>query len=171
MAFLPEAFDPSQETGSGSFEPLPPGIYMATIVEADVKQPKSGVGHMLALTWKIADGEHDGRQVWQSCVISHSSEAAQRIGRSQTKDICDALHLTAAVTDTDVFLHQTAMIKVAIEQDKNGVYEPRNKVTKVTPVDAAGQSNGTARQAPHVGPNVMQPAPKPAAGAVPPWAR
>jgi hypothetical protein len=167
MAVLPEAFDPSQETGSGVFEPLPPGLYTATIIESGIETPKSGNGCMLSLRWKIEEGEHEGRLVFQRCVISHSSEAAQRIGRGQVKDLCDAFNMKAAVQDSDEFLHKTALIKLGIERDKSGLYEDKNKVVKVMPVGAPANSGKP------VGPNIMNPAPKPATGAAgaPPWAR
>jgi hypothetical protein len=174
MAYFPEEFDPSQESGSGGFEPLPPGAYTATVVKADIETPKSGNGHMLSLQWKVIDGEYENRLIFQRCVISHSNETAQRIGRGQIKDICDALGMKAAVRDSDEFLHQTAILKLGIEHDKSGLYEDKNKVVRVLPLAQPGQGNGAPRPTPPIAPNVMNPAPAPkaAAGAgAPPWAR
>ena len=58
---FPEIFDPETQEGN-SWDPLPVGEYVAQIVEASVLQPKSGDGYYLALTWKIAEGEFEGRQ-------------------------------------------------------------------------------------------------------------
>jgi hypothetical protein len=58
-------FNPEQQEGS-DFELIPPGDYVAQIIEAEIRQPKSGDGHMLALTWKICEGEYENRQVWDT---------------------------------------------------------------------------------------------------------
>ena len=69
---------------------MPVGEYVAQIVEASIQQPKSGDGYYLALTWKIAEGEFEGRQVWQRITYLHSNEQAQTIGRKTLKDLCVA---------------------------------------------------------------------------------
>ena len=72
---FPEIFDPETQEGN-SWDPLPVGEYVAQIVEASVQQPKSGDGYYLALTWKIAEGEFEGRQV----LASDHLRAFQRTG-------------------------------------------------------------------------------------------
>ena len=69
---------------------LPVGEYVAQIVEASIQQPNSGDGYYLALTWKIIEGDYEGRQVWQRITYLHSSEQAQTIGRKTLKDLCVA---------------------------------------------------------------------------------
>jgi hypothetical protein len=164
MAYLPEPFDPSQEPpGGGGFEPLPPGEYPATVVEADVKTPKSGDGYMLAIRYKISDGEYEGRLIFQTAVFQHSSEIAQRIGRATMKSLCDACGLQAAVKDTDAFLWKPVRLKLGIEKDKGGLYDDRNKVVKILPPGDGEQSSSvTAAQAKAAGPS--------SAGSVP-WRR
>jgi Protein of unknown function (DUF669) len=136
MAFLPEGFDPSQETAAG-FDPLPPGEYSAVVIDAGVKTPKSGAGYMLSVQYKVTDGEHEGRSVFQTIVFQHLNETAQRIGRSTMKSLCDACGLRAVVSDTDEFLMKPVRLKLGIEKDKNGVYDDRNRVQKILPPDGA----------------------------------
>ena len=107
---FPEIFDPETQEGNS---PLPVGEYVAQIVEASVLQPKSGDGHYLALTWKIAKGEFEGRQVWQRITYLHSSEQAQTIGRKTLKDLCDALGVNEQVKDAEVFLFKPVRIRLA----------------------------------------------------------
>src|SRR5262245_61675186 len=95
-------FNPEEHEGS-SFELLPLGDYTAEIIEADIRQPKSGDGHMLALTWKICDGAYESRQVWQTLCYQHSSAQVQDIARRMLKDICVALGINEQVTDPEVF--------------------------------------------------------------------
>ena len=72
---FPEIFDPETQEGN-SWDPLPVGEYVAQIVEASVLQPKSGDGYYLALTWKIAEGEFEGRELWDRITLP----AFQRTG-------------------------------------------------------------------------------------------
>ena len=64
---------------------MPVGEYVAQVVEASIQQPNSGDGYYLALTWKIIEGDFEGRQVWQRITFLHSSEQAQTIGRKTLK--------------------------------------------------------------------------------------
>lgn len=89
-------FNPEQQEGS-DFELIPPGDYVAQIIEAEIRQPKSGDGHMLALTWKICEGEYENRQVWDTLCYQHSNVMAQDIARRRLKDICTAFDITEQV--------------------------------------------------------------------------
>ena len=115
---LPETFDPETTEGN-TWELLPVGQYTATIVEIAVQQPKSGNGYYVAITWKIDEGEYDGRQVWQRITYIHPSEQAQTIGRKQLKDLCAAVGMDGEhVEDVEVFLFKRAKIKVGISATK-----------------------------------------------------
>jgi Protein of unknown function (DUF669) len=135
---LPETFEPENQDGN-TWDLLPAGEYLAQIVEADVLQPRSLDGYFLALTWRVLDGEFEGRQVWQRVTYAHSSEQAQTIGRKTVKDLCTALGISEHVEDVEVFLFKPARIKVGVEKDKAGVYEDKNKVTRVLPLEPSAQ--------------------------------
>ena len=112
---FPEIFDPETQEGN-SWDPLPVGEYVAQIVEASVLQPQSGDGYYLAVTWKIAGGEFEGRLVWQRIIFAHSNEQAQTIGRKTLKDLCVALGVNEQVNDAKVFLFKPARIRLEIER-------------------------------------------------------
>jgi hypothetical protein len=132
---LPETFEPENQEGN-SWDLLPVGEYAATIVEIAVTQPKSGDGYHVAIVWKIDEGACEGRQIWQRITYIHSSEQAQTIGRKQLKDLCNACGLGGEhVEDVEVFLFKRAKIKVGIERDKDGVYQDKNKVQRIKPLD------------------------------------
>ena len=136
---LPETFDPETTEGN-TWELLPVGQYTATIVEIAVQQPKSGNGYYVAITWKIDEGEYDGRQVWQRITYIHPSEQAQTIGRKQLKDLCAAVGMDGEhVEDVEVFLFKRAKIKVGIERDKDGIYDDKNKVQRISALDEVQQ--------------------------------
>ena len=128
-------FDPDQQEGS-SFELIPPGDYTCEIIEAKITQPKSGDGHMLALTWKICEGELEGRQVWQTLCYQHSNAQTQDIARRGLKDICSALEITEQVTDPEVFKFKPAKVRIGIQSDKFGQFDDQNRIKRVRALDA-----------------------------------
>ena len=132
---FPEIFDPKTQEGN-SWDPLPVGEYVAQIVEASVQQPKSGDGYYLALTWKIAEGDFEGRLVFHRITFAHSNEQAQTIGRKTLKDLCVALDVNEQVNDAEVFLFKPARIRLGIEKDKQGLYPDKNKVSRIRPLES-----------------------------------
>jgi hypothetical protein len=139
---LPETFDPQVEEGT-HFDVLPVGTYVAQVIDASVSQPKSGDGHQVSLTWQITEGEHEGRYVWQRITLVHSSVQATKIGRAQFKDLCVATGVSEQVTDVGVFKFTPCRIKVGIEQDKQGIYPDKNRVSRILPLEdpKAGSKN------------------------------
>src|SRR5262245_15629344 len=131
---FPEIFDPETQEGN-SWDPLPVGEYVAQIVEASVLQPQSGDGYYLAVTWKIAGGEFEGRLVFQRIIFAHSSEQAQTIGRKTLKDLCVALGVNEQVKHAEVFLFKPARIRLGIEKDKQGLYPDKNKESRIMPLE------------------------------------
>jgi hypothetical protein len=142
---FPETFDPSTEE-SDTFVPVPPGEYVAQIIEAEIRQPRSGDGHALRLIWQILEGKHEGRQIFQWLSFQHSSEQTQTIARKTLKSLCDAIGWSDVVKDASVFLHKPCRVRVKIETDKTGSYDDQNKITRIktllsSPDPAAAQAN------------------------------
>jgi hypothetical protein len=141
---FPETFDPDTQEGN-SWDLLPDGEYVAQAIEAKVAQPQSGDGYGLTLTWRILEGDYEGRQIWQYITYLHSSEQAQSIGRKTIKDLCVAFGVNEHIENAEVFLFKPARIRVGIERDKNGVYDDKNKIKRVMALDTdASSSGGTA---------------------------
>jgi len=135
---FPETFDPTTQEGN-SWDVLPVGEYVAQVVEASILKPNSGDGYYLALTWKIIEGDYEGRQVWQRITYLHSSEQAQTIGRKTLKDLCDALGVNEQVKDAEVFLFKPVRIRLGIERDKQGVYADKNRISRILPLEAKSE--------------------------------
>jgi hypothetical protein len=151
---------------------IPPGEYVAQAIEATVALLQSGKGHGLTLVWKIMEGEFENRQIWQFITFTHTNETAQSIGRRMIKDICDAMRITGAVTDASVFLFTPVRVKLGIEKDKAGLYDDKNKVSRVTSLEAvapaAPAANSTASKASKSAP---APAGRPGPNGSAPWKR
>jgi hypothetical protein len=132
---LPETFDPTTQEGS-KFDVVPVAVYKAQITDASVSQPQSGDGWGINLSWQITEGEYEGRYVFQRITFIHSSIQATTIGRRQFKDLCVATGIDEQVTDVAVFKFIPCQIRVGIEQDKQGVYPDKNRVSRILPFDA-----------------------------------
>jgi hypothetical protein len=74
--------------------------------------------------------------VWQHITFQHSSVQATVIGRRQFKDLCVATGVSEQVTDVAPFKFIPCQIRVGIEQDKKGLYDDKNKVSRVWHIDA-----------------------------------
>jgi hypothetical protein len=166
-------FDPESQEGT-SFELIPPGDYVAQIIEANIRQPKSGNGHMLALTWKICEGEYEGRQVWETLCYQHSNPQTQDIARKKLKDLCVAFGITEQVSDPESFLFKPAKVRIGLQSDKYGQFDDKNFVKRVLPLQDPEATVQTPKPTP-TNPAVMPkmgPTTKPAAASglkQPPW--
>ena len=132
---LPETFEPEAQEGN-VWDLISEGDYVAQIVEASVEQPKSMNGYQLTLVWKVLEGPFENRQVWQRITYLHSSQQAQTIGRKTLKDLCNALTINEQVEDVGVFLFKPARIRVGIEKDRDGVYDDKNKIRRILPINS-----------------------------------
>jgi Protein of unknown function (DUF669) len=126
-------FDPANEEGD-NFDLVPSGEYVAEIIDAAIKVPQSGDGHMLKLTFKIAEGEFEGRQIWWQLCYQHSKAQTQSIARRAIKGICDALDIHEQISDPEVFKLKPVRIRIGVKVNKSGQYDDRNKIIRVKPL-------------------------------------
>jgi len=151
---LSNSYDENAE--AGGYDPIPAGEYLARLVQADRKEisRNNDYGECLVLVWEIEGGEYDRRLVWQRLNLwgqnMRSNEQVVRIANSQFAEIREA---TGKKTprDTDELLHIPCLIRVAVTQDKNKEYDPRNEVKRVKAVTSGGA-------APQAAANVRAPA-------------
>jgi len=138
---------------ANSYEPLPAGEYRAQIIDAkkeDVSK-SNDYGECLQLIWQVIGGEHNDRLVFQRLNLwgqnMRSNDTVVRIANSQFAEIRKA---TGKETprDTDELLHIPCLIRVAVTQDKNKEYDPRNEIKAVKALSggAASKTAGTSAQ-------------------------
>jgi hypothetical protein len=142
---FPETFDPATEEGN-KWDLIPPGEYVAEIIEAKVAPPQSGDGYGLTLVWKILEGDYENRQIWQYLSYLHSNQQAQTIARKTLKDICVALGIDEQLQSAEPFLYKPARIRVGIKADKNAVYDDKNVVSRVKALEAEPQQQQQQQQ-------------------------
>jgi hypothetical protein len=156
---LDAPFDIDTEEGT-EFSLLPAGRYPAEIVAAKVGMTNSGRGQKADITWQITDlaggPPYAGRKLFQTVLLTHDSEEAQRIGRAMFKDICIACGFTSGkIDDVSVLLWKPCNISVGIEQSKDDRYpDDRNRVKRVMPLP---RERGPQPAAPADGPKPATP--------------
>ena len=165
-------FDASTVTpDSTSISPVPAGIYVAQVVDSDVKPLKSGNGDALSLTFKILDGPHINRQVWASLNIRHSNAQAQQIAQAQLSALCHAAGVIR-LQDSAMLHNRPVRIRVKV-READGQYAARNEVTgfEAIPGGAApAAAPWAAAPAAPAAPWAAAPA-APAANTAAPWAQ
>ena len=158
--------DEVKNAQSDNYAPIPAGNYTAEITRSEVKQTKDGRGSYLSLSFKIIEGDFAGRLIFQNITLTNANATAQNIGREQMAQLAGACGILQ-LQDSQQLHGKPIGIRVAIETDKSGQYEPRNSVKKFFPLNSPsfGTPAPTAPQAPQ---GYAQPQ-APAQGN--PWAR
>lgn len=156
MAGLGETFDPEGVEPRDNFDPLPIDIeYVMEAVESNVVDITNG--KRANFTFKVTEGDFEGRQHWDGCNYLHSSETAQRIGQQWLAELCSACGHRGPLDDTEV-LHGIP-IRVKLKKsmkkdpddpsgkkkianlDMNGNH--RNEIARFRPYDAASAPERT----------------------------
>lgn len=148
MAQLPNEFKAKDHEGLRDFEPLPAGMYIARIVESEMKQCKETAkdpdGQYLKLTIRLDEGQkYAGRQLWVNLNLINKNEKAVEIAQNELASITTACG-KSVVRDSNE-LHGIPMrIKVAVVPDGRGAdFPPQNQIKKYEPVDGASSSGAS----------------------------
>jgi hypothetical protein len=165
MVDLGQIFDPSEipEDSRGGFEPLPAGDYLCQILESDVAKTKAGDGEILKLTLEVVDGPYERRRIFENLNIRNPNPNAQGIAQRALADLCQACGL-GIIRDSEELHFKPFVAKVAIETDKTGQYEPKNRVKRFKPARGAPPTG-------KAGPTPVQPISQPQAKPSRPWGR
>lgn len=132
MALLNIQFDQTeiaQAQKGGDFAPIPAGTYIAQINRSEIKSTKAGTGSYLSLGFQIVEGEYEGRMIFQNITLANPNQVAAQIGREQLAQLAGACGIYQLGDSQE--LHGIPMqIRVGIEVDKTGQYEPSNNIKK-----------------------------------------
>jgi Protein of unknown function (DUF669) len=132
--YLENAFETEKEEGTPAFELLPRDRYTAEVFDAKAGPTKNGKGYAVTLTWRISEGEYEGRTVFQYVLLQHDNSDAMKWGRQRFKDILTALGITGDVSDLTTLYNIPATISVIQKEDKTGQYAPKNEINRVLPL-------------------------------------
>ena len=166
MAFLGQTFDVNTlpEGNGGTYDPLPPGWYTATITAAELKPTKDGSGQYIKIRYDITGPTHQGRVVFGNLNIKNASAKAEEIGRQQLGELMRAIGL-ARVQDTDQLIGGSLSIKLDV-RPATDQYPAQNEVRGFKAITGSAPSFAAPAASPAAS------APAAASGkAAPPWAK
>lgn len=167
MANLGTTFDATNIEPIKAYEVVPPGKYLAQIVNSETRVTKDGTGQYLWLELDVLDGPHKGRKLFDRLNLVNANpqtvEIAQRTlsaichatGRMQVQD-SEELHLIPFIAD------------VQVQPPRNG-YGETNKV-RYLPLNA-GAKPPTPQQPHAAATQQPQPTAQAPAFTVAPWKR
>lgn len=125
MAQLPDVFQPDQESTT-DFGVLPDDWYEAEIVKSLIKSTNAGDGKYISLTFRITDGENEGRFLFKNLNIVNKSDMAVKIAKSDLKKICNACGIDE-LEDTDD-LHNIPMMVKTIIKPETAQWPAKNEI-------------------------------------------
>ena len=132
---LPEIFDPTAHEGTEDLQPIPPGWYLAHIVEAGVCDAQNGNGSYLLAVFEVLEDKYLHRKIYQNVTLSNSNQQAVEIGTRLKTDIYLACGITGPTQMIDVLLFKPVKIRVGIKRDPTGQYQDRNRIFTVRAQD------------------------------------
>ena len=147
MANLNEVFtlDSLPTASTGSFDPIAVGWYAASVVDALLKDSKSG-GQYINVRYDILGPTNAGRVIYGMITIRNASSKAEEIGRMQLADLMRAIGL-AKIGDTDELIGGKCQIKVEIQESEG--YGAQNRVVGFKAMsNAAPKSSGSETASP-----------------------
>jgi hypothetical protein len=90
MATL-NGFNANEIDPAASFDPIPAGKYVASIVESEMTITKAGDGQYLKLTFEVGEGPYTGRRLWARLNLDNPNPQAVQIARAELSAICRAV--------------------------------------------------------------------------------
>lgn len=177
MASLNGTFDATEVAPAVPLEVLPPGKYLAHLIESEMLPTKAGDGQLLKLVWEVLEGPSARRKIFDQLNLVNRNEQTVEIAQRTLSAICHAVgHVH--VSDSEQLHFKPLIVTLKVQPagpDKYGVN--RDARNKVAGYSAAGASTatGTAPRpvppTPNFTPPVAPPNARSGAAAVPPWRR
>jgi len=132
MALLPNKAN-TQENNQTMDDrtPIPAGTYPAHITKSEFKATKAKTGHYLNLTWKVLDGPHKGKVVFNLLNLDNPNPVAVEIATKELNSICQAMG-KAGVQDSDE-LHNIPVFLTLKVTEGTAQFAPKNEITGYKP--------------------------------------
>jgi hypothetical protein len=144
MASLTGTFDATSVEPAAPLELLPPGKYVAQILQSEMQPTKAGDGQLLWLELEIREGPHSGRKVWDRLNLVNPNQQAVEIAQRQLSAICHAVG-QLQVTDTEQLHFRPLMVTLAVELDSRDKHLPAEQQRKQNRVKGYASVQATQR--------------------------
>jgi hypothetical protein len=168
-------FDASGVEPAAPMELLPPGRYVAQIVQSEMQPTKAGDGQLLKLVFEVLEGPSARRKIFDQLNLVNRNEQTVEIAQRTLSAICHAVG-QVHVSDSEQLHFKPLIVTLKVQpagNDKYGVYrEARNKVSGYSAAKAGSNSVAPSQAAPPPRPATTPvPASRPGTGSTPPWRR
>lgn len=122
--------------GLGTFSPVPAGTYTAKVVESEIKKTKAGDGEYMKFAWEIVKGKFKGRKIYDNVNFNNPNATAQEIAEKTIVSMCEACGVKPSkFNNTDQLHGKPCTLKVGVEEDEKGKYDPQNRVNNILPLE------------------------------------
>jgi hypothetical protein len=175
MAQLNDTFDATGVAPAAPLDLLPPGRYVAQIVNSEMRVTRTGSGQYLWLEMDVVEGPHQGRKLWDQLNLVNPNQQTVEIAQRTLSAICHAVG-QLQVSDSEQLHFRPLQVTLAVEPDSRDKHLPPQEQRKQNKVKGYAALGGAppARSAP-AAPAPARPAPPPRPGAAgsatPPWRR
>jgi len=129
MAKIPGGKVQLDEIKAATTEPVPEGTYVVRIIDSEHKDNSKGTGSYLKLTFAIAEGEYEGRRIWENLNLVNPNEKAVEIAFRTLKSIADACGISGELEDSED-LHGIDLVAEVVISPGSGGYGPSNSIKK-----------------------------------------
>ena len=177
MASLNGTFDATEVAPAVPLEVLPPGKYLAHLIESEMLPTRAGDGQYLKLVFEILEGPAARQKIFDQLNLVNRNEQTVEIAQRTLSAICHAVG-QVHVSDSEQLHFKPLIVTLKVKpagNDKSGIYrEARNEVAGYSAASAGTSSGGAPRPAaaaPRATPAAAPAGTRPGAGATPPWRR
>jgi hypothetical protein len=171
VAKLGGTFDASSVEPNAPLEPLPPGEYIARIVQSEMRVTKAGNGQLLWLDMEVLEGALKGRHLYDQLNLINPNPTAEEIAQRTLSAICHAVG-KLQVADSEELHFQPLLVRVAVKPNGYNEVKGYKPVKQTAATGASTHVAMPSRPAPSsASPAAAQACPAPAANASAPWKR
>ena len=167
MANLGTNFDATSVEPTQTYEVLPPGKYLAQIVESEMRLTKDGTGKYLFLVLAVLEGPYKDRKLFDRLNLVNANPQTVEIAQRTLSAICHATG-RLQVEDSEDLHFIPLTVAVQVQPTKNG-YGASNKI-RYLPREPAVMATTPPTNAP-AAPTQARPAAPTAAHSSQPWKR
>lgn len=126
----------TEDVPPSEFDTLPPGEYLAQIIESEVKPTKDNTGKQLVLTFEVMSGPQERRRHWERLNIINSSAKAQMIAHQNLAQLCNAIGVPSC-DDSEQLHFKPVMIRLKTKKSSDPQYGDSVQIGKYFPVHGA----------------------------------
>lgn len=121
-----------EQQGLGSFEAIPAGTYVGKVIESSIVKTKDKKGNMMVFVWEVLKGDQKDAKIWDRVNFENENPKAVEIAQKTLASMCEAIGVKKSkFVDTSQMHGVPCEIKVSIEIDDSGKYDPSNGIKNI----------------------------------------